>query len=122
MDFEILWMQKAENHLITAKLLFDKGFSSSIVDVVYMAMFSAIKALLLKRNIECKTHEGLLYLFKINYVDNNLFNRDLFRQFCLCKESKTRYFNLSHAKSSEFDVWEYLNYSRDFIDDAWELI
>ena len=122
MDLEILWMKKAENHLITAKLLFDEGFSASIVDIVYMAMFSAIKALLLKRNIECKTHEGLLFLFKINYVDNMLFSRDLFRQFCLCKESKTQYFNFSHANVSKLDVWEYINYSRDFIDCAWDLI
>ena len=121
MEIEILWMKKAESHQKTAKLLFDKGFSSSIVDIVYMAMFSAIKALLLKRSIECRTHEGLLYLFKLNYIDNNLFSKKLFKQFCMCKELKTMYFN-SYENISEFIVWKYLNYSRDLIDYAWEMI
>ena len=43
-------------------MLFNKGYYSSIIDIIYMAMFSAVKALLLKKGIECKTHEGLIYL------------------------------------------------------------
>ena len=33
------------------------------------------------KNIECKTLEGLIYLLKINYVDEGLFDRNLFRFF-----------------------------------------
>lgn len=122
MEMEQLWMKKAEKHLEAGKFLFDVIQSSSIIDISYMAMFSAVKALLIKRGIECKTHEGLLYLFKVNYVDSNLFSRFLFEKFCLCKELKTVYFNSYSDDLSKLVIWQYLNYSRDFLDDAWELI
>ena len=122
MEISQLWLKKAECHLDTAELLFNKGFSPSIADVVYMAMFSAAKALLVKKDIECSTHEGLIYLFKINYVDRGLFNRELFRQFCRSKELKTRYFNLAFNRITKDEVWQYLNSSRDFIDHAGDLI
>lgn len=122
MEISLLWMQNAESKLNSSKLLFDKGFSSSIIDIIYFAMFSSIKALLLKRSIECKTHEGLLYLFKINYVDKGLFSRHLFKEFCRCKELKTSYFNLSQIGVPREVIWKYLNCARDFVDDSWELM
>ena len=122
MEISHSWLKKAQRHLDTAELLFNKGFSASIADIVYMAMFSAAKALLVKKGIECSTHEGLIYLFKINYVDRGLFNRELFKQFCRSKELKTRYFNFAFDGITKEEVWEALNSSRDFIDHAGDLI
>lgn len=115
------WFDKAEKHLEVCEIFFDVEDYSGIVNSCFLGMFSAMKALLALKNIECKTHEGLIYLFKIHYVDNGLFDRNLFGFYCRTKELNTEFFRLN------FDVFDektavnvflksqsFVDYSRDF--------
>lgn len=89
------WIKNAEYKLTAAELFFDNEFYGSAITTSYMLMFSAAKALLMFKNIDCKTHEGLIYLFKISYVDNETFPKKLFRAMCKNKELRTAYFNIA---------------------------
>ena len=63
------WFKKADRHINVCGVCFEIGDYDYIVNSCFLAMFSVIKALLISKNLECKTHEGLIYLFKINFVD-----------------------------------------------------
>lgn len=116
------WINKAENKLEIIELFFDKGLYDSVITTSYMLMFSAVKALLLLKNIDCKTHEGLIYLFKTTYVDTELFPKKLFKAMCKNKELKTDYYIIAQVYCNESEAEEYLNFSKDFLRTTKELI
>ena len=63
------WFSKAERHINVCELYFDMEEYPFIVNSCFLAMYSVVKALFVLKNIECKTLEGLIYLLKINYLD-----------------------------------------------------
>jgi uncharacterized protein (UPF0332 family) len=89
------WFKKAESHIDVCDICFEIEDYDYIINSCFLAMFSVIKALLISKNVECKTHEGLIFLFKINFVDNGLFDRELFKFYCKTKELNTEFFRLN---------------------------
>lgn len=67
------WFRKAESHIDVCEIYFDMGDYPFIVNSCFLAMYSVIKALFVLKKIGCKTLEGLIYLFKIKYVDEGFF-------------------------------------------------
>lgn len=116
------WINKADDKLKVVELFFDREFYGSAITTSYMLMFSAAKALLLLKEINCSTHEGLIYLFKINYVDNGLFPKRLFKTMCKNKELRTAYLNFAKIDYDKCMAEEYLNYSREFLKTTKELL
>ncbi len=64
----------------------------------------------------------LIYLFKINFVDIDLFDRELFRFYCKTKELHTEFFRVNldiFTEELAREVFEktvtFVDYSRDFI-------
>ena len=116
------WFKKADSHLDVCDICFEIEDYDYIVISCFLAMFSVIKALLISKNIECKTHEGLIYLFKINFVDTDLFDRELFRFYCKTKELHTEFFRVNldiFTEELAREVFEktvtFVDYSKDFI-------
>ena len=117
------WFKKADSHINVCDICFEIEDYDYIVNSCFLAMFSVINAFLISKNIECKTHEGMIYLFKINFVDTGLFDSELFRFYCKTKEMNTEFFRLNldiFTEELAYDVFQktviFVDYSKNFID------
>ena len=63
-----------KSQLISSKILFDGGQYRDSVTMSYYAMYSSALALLLKKDISPKTHEGTLRQLAKEYVKEGLSN------------------------------------------------
>lgn len=84
-------------------------------------MYSAIKALLALKNKECRTLEGVIYLLKISYVDEGLFDREMFRFFCKTKEMNTVFFRSNFDYFDEKMAIDVFNRTNEFVEYSREL-
>ncbi len=110
------WFSKAERHIDVCELYFDMGEYPFIVNSCFLAMYSVVKALFVLKNIECKTLEGLIYLLKINYLDQGLFDRDLFKFFCNTKELNSEFLQILWDGFDEKIALKIFNNTKVFID------
>ena len=69
------YMNKANDKLISAKVLYDIGQYSTSVSACYYCMFNTAKALLIKKGFKPKTHAGVISLFGQEYVLKDSFDR-----------------------------------------------
>ena len=93
-----------------------------IINSCFLAMYSVIKALFVLKNIECKTLEGLIYLLKVNYVDENLFDKNLFKFFCNTKELNSEFLQINWDIFDEKMAMETFNNTRIFTDYSKDLL
>ena len=110
------WFCKAERHINVCELYFDMEEYPFIVNSCFLAMYSVVKALFVLKNIECKTLEGLIYLLKINYLDQQLFDKDLFKFFCNTKELISEFLQIEWDCFDEKIALEIFNNTKEFID------
>lgn len=110
------WFSKAERHIDVCELYFDMEEYPFIVNSCFLAMYSVVKALFVLKNIECKTLEGLIYLLKINYLNQGLFNNDLFKFFCKTKELNSEFLQIKWNCFDEKIVLKIFNNTKVFID------
>jgi uncharacterized protein (UPF0332 family) len=66
-------LERASNAFQAANLLFDKGFLSDSVSRLYYFLFHIIRALLLTKGLEPKSHEGALRVFGLHFVKEGIF-------------------------------------------------
>jgi len=66
-------LQRATEAMDVAKLLFDNGFLKDAVSRLYYSLLYTIRALLLSKGLEPKSHEGALRLFGLHFVKEGLF-------------------------------------------------
>lgn len=71
------FISKANDKLISSKLLFDGKQYATSVSASYYCMFLTAKALLIKKEYNPKSHEGLISLFGHVYVNNGDFDRKI---------------------------------------------
>ncbi len=109
------WISKSERHIGICELYFNMEDYPFIINSCFLAMYSVIKALFVLKNIECKTLEGLIYLLKINYVDEGLFDRNLFRFFCKTKELNSEFLQINWNIFDENIAFETFNKTKFFI-------
>ena len=110
------WFCKAERHINVCEFYFDMEEYPFIVNSCFLAMYSVVKALFVLKNIECKTLEGLIYLLKINYLDQQLFDKDLFKFFCNTKELNSKFLQIEWECFDEKIALEIFNNTNVFID------
>ena len=116
------WINKAERHIDICEIYFNMGDYPFIINSCFLAMYSVIKALFVLKNIECKTLEGLIYLLKVNYVDENLFDTDLFKFFCNTKELNSEFLQINWDIFDEKIAMETFNNTRIFTDYSKDLL
>jgi len=63
------FISKANDKLISSKILFDNQQYATSVSAAYYCMFLTAKALLIKKDYNPKSHEGLISLFGQVYVN-----------------------------------------------------
>lgn len=110
------WFRKAESHIDVCEIYFDMGDYPFIVNSCFLAMYSVIKALFVLKKIGCKTLEGLIYLFKIKYVDEGFFNKERFKFFCKVKELNSEFLQMNCDGFDEIIALEIFNDTKIFID------
>ncbi len=77
------YLQKSDNCLKSAKLLFEHNLYENSVSMSYYAMYNSLTALLFKNGIKCKNHAGSIIVFK------KLFGRkDMFKLISFAKEER----------------------------------
>ena len=69
------FLSKANDKLISSKILFENQQYATSVSASYYCMFLTAKALLIKKNYFPKSHEGLISLFGQVYVNQGDFDR-----------------------------------------------
>lgn len=66
-------LDRALKLLDAAMLLFNNGFLSDAVSRLYYFLLHNIRALLLSKGFEPKSHEGVLRLFSLHFVKEGIF-------------------------------------------------
>lgn len=66
-------LEGASKTLSEAELLFNNGFYSGAVSRLYYSLLFTIRALLLAKGLEPKSHEGALRLFSLHFVKEGPF-------------------------------------------------
>ena len=66
-------LERASNALQAANLLYDNGFLNDAVSRLYYFLLHTIRALLLTKGLEPKSHEGALRVFGLHFVKEGIF-------------------------------------------------
>jgi hypothetical protein len=64
---------RADESMKAADLLFDNGFTRDSVANLYYSLLYMIRAILLTKGLEPKSHEGALRLFGLHFVKQGVF-------------------------------------------------
>ena len=66
-------IQRANESLKAAELLFENGFTKDAVSKLYYTLLYTVRAMLLTKGLEPKSHEGALRLFGMHFVKQGVF-------------------------------------------------
>jgi uncharacterized protein (UPF0332 family) len=66
-------MERALKAMGAASILFDNGFLNDAISRLYYSLLHYIRALLLTKGLEPKSHEGALRLFSLHFVKEGVF-------------------------------------------------
>ncbi len=69
-------LKRADDALKAADLLFTNDLLSDAVSKLYYFLLYHIRALLLTKSLEPRSHEGALRLFGLHFVKENVFSTD----------------------------------------------
>lgn len=89
-----------KSELISSKALFDIGQYRDSITLSYYAMFSSSLALLLKKDISPKTHEGTLRQLGKEYVKEGLFSKESYNYIYEARSIRNK---SSYDFSMDFD-------------------
>ncbi len=67
------YLEKAENCLKSAKLLYQNNLFENSVSMSYYTMYNSLTSLLFKAGIKCENHAGSILIFRKLFGRNDLF-------------------------------------------------
>jgi hypothetical protein len=106
-------LARAEKSLDSANILFQHGNYSDAISRLYYFIFHSIKALLLSKGLEPRSHEGCLRLFAMHFVKTEIFSPKDSHSFSrLMKYREEADYNTSYVFTAE-DYLEFRNESVD---------
>jgi hypothetical protein len=73
-------IERAKRYLKSARILLKDGDFESCVSRSYYAMFYAVEAVLLTKNLSFSSHKGVLSAFGEHFIKKNLFPKELGRE------------------------------------------
>ena len=92
---EFDYFAKAKYNLKSSIILYENGQYNSSISLSYYAMFEATNALLKKKGLFSKTHEGTQVLFYKEYVKKGLFDANTASLLSKCQ---------SDRKKADYDI------------------
>jgi hypothetical protein len=90
------YIEKAEERLRSARLLFDKEFFDDCISRAYYSMYYGVKAVLLIKGISTRTHKGLITQFGLEFVTKGYVEELLGRIISFVEEER---------ESADYDVF-----------------
>ena len=95
-------LQRADQALKAASLLFDNGLLSDAISRLYYFVLHNVRALLLTEGLQPKSHSGALSLFGLHFVKKGVIEADVSHVFSkLMRYREEADYNPSHRFSSE---------------------
>ncbi len=95
-------LERAKEAIKVATLLFENGFLKDAVSRLYYSLLYFVRALLLTKELEPKSHEGALRLFALHFVKAGLFETEDSHIFSkLMKYREEADYNPSYMFTSE---------------------
>lgn len=79
-------LEKSELRILAARKLLESGFYDDAIGRAYYAMYFAVKAMLLRKNIAVKTHRGLISAFGSAYVQTGIVEAEFGRMLSIAEE------------------------------------
>ena len=117
-------LSQSELRLEAARHLLKEGFYDDAVSRAYYSMYFATSALFLARNIQVKTHRGLIARFGQEFVEKGLIERHFGRILRIAEElrseadySITREISEEEAAMAVEDAERFLHRAREVIDE-----
>ncbi len=103
---------RADESMRAADLLFDNGFMRDAVAKLYYSLLYMIRAILLTKGLEPKSHEGALRLFGLHFVKQGVFEtRDSHLFSKLMKYRQEADYNPSYMFGSE----DYMEFKQEVV-------
>lgn len=81
-------MEKSKQKLEVAKELFQKNRYEDAVSRAYYSAFHAVQALLMTEGITVKTHQGLVNLFGLHFVQSGKFDKKFGKSLTNLKDDR----------------------------------
>lgn len=111
-----------KSQLISSKMLFEGGQYRDSITMSYYAMYSSALALLLKKNISPKTHEGTLRQLAKEYVKEGLFSKETYGYLYDARETRNDS-SYGYSKTfSEETAYELISQAEKFINEVENLL
>ena len=112
------YILKANDKLISSKILFDNQQYATSVSAAYYCMFLTAKALLIKKDYNPKSHEGLISLFGQVYVNQGDFDRKIAKYLVRAQSLRedADYDVVDGITESIAKLW--INNAEEFIEEA----
>jgi uncharacterized protein (UPF0332 family) len=100
-------MERAQEAVDEAKVLFDAGHTNSYVNRLYYACFYAVSALLLTKNISTNKHGYLRSLLHREFVKTGLIPNEMGKHFDLLFNNRQKgdYADFVEFKADEVGDW-----------------
>lgn len=118
-------LSQAELRLEAAQHLLKEGFYDDAVSRAYYSMYFATSALFLARNIQVKTHRGLIARFGQEFVEKGLMERHFGRILRIAEELRSEAdYSIAREISEEEaavvveDAERFLHRAREVIDEV----
>jgi len=92
--------EKSYGKLDSSKLLYENGKYSDSASLAYYSMFLMAKALLMKKDFDAKTHDGILHLFSLKYVHEDSFKYRLYAYLSAAQ---------SVREDADYNISDYIN-------------
>ena len=109
-------MDKASKTLSEADLLFNSGFITGAVSRLYYSLLHSVRALLLTKGLEPKSHEGVLRVFGLHFIKGGIFEPKASHIFArLMKYKEEADYNPSYIFTAE-DFIEFRKEAEDLAD------
>lgn len=109
---------KANDKIISSKLLFEGGQYATSVSAAYYAMFLTVKALLIKKNYYPKTHSGLISKFGQLYVNEGDFNKEIAKYLSTAQSLRENADYDAHDEITESIAKLWIKRAEEFIEES----
>ena len=81
-------LRAAQDKLEAARILFENDKFDESISRAYYSVFHSLKALLVLAGLEAKTHKGVYYSFYKEFVEKNIFPRDMYKKIAQLQHNR----------------------------------
>jgi len=110
-------IERAEESLDSAKVLFNNGKLYSSVNRIYYAMFYSVISLLLTKGLSSSKHSGVMSLFFKEFVNKGLVEKDLGRFYADVFDLRMKSDYKIPSKINKEQVGQWLKKADEFVNE-----